>query len=363
MVSNQLIVLDTDKPFYRKNRILSQPYAAEYFDAIPIPRLNHVANLSGWQIITGDVFLSCKPRFNRAVCLSFEATKELPKILGNGVEPGLLVCGESPNVDWEFYRNLKQLSKDFKHACLFRGISHKIYHGTVFHPYYWPSPIRSKVEKIVFEDRRLLGMVSSFKERYTVNRKKLASKIIRPFRWAKIKWYQLTDDCANFPDLYKFRMNAVKAYASKCDFFLYGRFWDVAQTFLPEFKTIKFANPPLVCEDKLKVLNSCRFSMAIENCIFPGYVSEKIFDAMQAGTVPVYLGAPDIQEFVPENCFVDMRKYGDFDDLWLDISSWDAPQWHRTRDAIKTFLSSSGFDRFRVETVAANYFNWLTEGR
>ena len=31
-----------------------------------------------------------------------------------------------------------------------------------------------------------------------------------------------------------------------------------------------------------------------------GYISEKIFDALQAGSVPVYLGEERIAEFVPE---------------------------------------------------------------
>lgn len=363
MISNKLIVLDTDKPFYRKNRILSQPYAAECFDAIPIPELNRIAREAGWQIMTGDVFLKEKPRYRDAVCLSFEATKELKKIVNHGVKPVLLVCGESPNVDWDFYHKLNDHSRGFIHACLFKGVSTVIDGATAFHPYYWPTPTKLNNEKVSFEKRHLLGMVSSFKERYRVNRKLIASRLVRPLRWVKIKWYQLTDPYADFPDLYQIRMDAVKVFAHKSDFFLYGRHWDVARTYLRKFRSLKFANPPSVCEDKFKTLASFRFTLAIENCKFPGYVTEKIFDAMQAGTVPIYLGAPDILEFVPENCFIDMRKYCDFDDLWLDISSWDAPQWHRTTDAIKTFLSSSHFNRFRVETVAANYFKWLTEGR
>jgi len=41
---------------------------------------------------------------------------------------------------------------------------------------------------------------------------------------------------------------------------------------------------------KIDAISRYMFNMAFENSIEPGYVSEKPFDAMMAGTVPVYLG-------------------------------------------------------------------------
>ena len=47
----------------------------------------------------------------------------------------------------------------------------------------------------------------------------------------------------------------------------------------------------------------------MENFTYPGYVTEKIFDALAAGSIPVYLGAPDIESFVPKETFIDMRDF------------------------------------------------------
>ena len=40
-----------------------------------------------------------------------------------------------------------------------------------------------------------------------------------------------------------------------------------------------------------------------------GYITEKIFDAFVAGNVPIYWGASDINEYIPDNCFIDRRNF------------------------------------------------------
>ncbi|MDU8941899.1 hypothetical protein [Ovoidimarina sediminis] len=41
-----------------------------------------------------------------------------------------------------------------------------------------------------------------------------------------------------------------------------------------------------------------RFSVVIENCREPGYISEKLLDACLCRTVPIYWGAPDVGDYV-----------------------------------------------------------------
>jgi hypothetical protein len=48
---------------------------------------------------------------------------------------------------------------------------------------------------------------------------------------------------------------------------------------------------------------------AFENSISTDYVTEKFFDALIAGSVPVYRGAPNIGDFAPgEDCFIDASQ-------------------------------------------------------
>lgn len=61
---------------------------------------------------------------------------------------------------------------------------------------------------------------------------------------------------------------------------------------------------------KLKEISKYKFSIAFENAIAKDYVTEKFFEPLQAGSVPVYLGAPNIDEFAPgSNCFINVSKF------------------------------------------------------
>lgn len=70
---------------------------------------------------------------------------------------------------------------------------------------------------------------------------------------------------------------------------------------------------------KLDTLRMYRYALCFENLYHPvwsqGYVTEKIFDCMYADCVPVYYGAYNIENYIPEGCFVDFRKFRGFADL------------------------------------------------
>ncbi|KAL0387021.1 UNVERIFIED_CONTAM: putative fucosyltransferase-like protein [Sesamum radiatum] len=51
--------------------------------------------------------------------------------------------------------------------------------------------------------------------------------------------------------------------------------------------------------DKVKTLKRYKFSLAFENCNEEDYVTEKFFQSLVAGSVPVVIGAPNIQDFAP----------------------------------------------------------------
>ncbi|KAL4276006.1 hypothetical protein HN51_058937 [Arachis hypogaea] len=51
--------------------------------------------------------------------------------------------------------------------------------------------------------------------------------------------------------------------------------------------------------DKVETLKRYKFSLAFENSNEEDYVTEKFFQSLVAGTVPVVVGAPNIQDFAP----------------------------------------------------------------
>ncbi|HOE41542.1 MAG TPA: glycosyltransferase family 10 [Rhodoferax sp.] len=63
---------------------------------------------------------------------------------------------------------------------------------------------------------------------------------------------------------------------------------------------------------KLTTLAGYKFTLAFENACARDYVTEKFFDPLTVGSVPIYLGAPNIADFAPgEHCYIDVRDFAD----------------------------------------------------
>ena len=83
-------------------------------------------------------------------------------------------------------------------------------------------------------------------------------------------------------------------------FFLSGQGWSaggsgwLARWFPDRRLRLPTCDLGLSLGSKLEALCDCTFTLACENYVGnPGYVSEKLFDAMAAGSIPIYIGAPD----------------------------------------------------------------------
>ena len=96
-----------------------------------------------------------------------------------------------------------------------------------------------------------------------------------------------------------------------------------------------------------------RFVMAYENFRGRrGYISEKIFDALQAGSVPIYLGEERIADFVPREAFVDARNFRTPRELLSYLQACPEQEWEEMRQAGQTFLRSAAFRSFTDQAFA-----------
>lgn len=93
------------------------------------------------------------------------------------------------------------------------------------------------------------------------------------------------------------------------------------------------------CVSKFEILRKYEFCLCFENMSMNGYITEKIFDCLYAGAIPLYLGAPDISKYIPPAAYVDCRKFSSWSAMWDEVRSMSSDQIQSMRDAGRVFLS------------------------
>lgn len=150
------------------------------------------------------------------------------------------------------------------------------------------------------------------------------------------------------PELYSERIKAIAELSGRGGVDLYGRGWQNWWSRQSlwwaywRYRSAIIANYHGSCDSKWDTLSRYRFSLCFENMPMTGYVTEKLFDCLYAGTVPVYWGATDIENLFPSGTFLDMRKFKTYDDMLNHIQAMSDKQWHSMRDAARQFLQSKG---------------------
>ena len=116
------------------------------------------------------------------------------------------------------------------------------------------------------------------------------------------------------------------------------------------------------CDDKRPVLSKYVFALAFENTRVPGYVTEKVVDAMIAGCVPVYRGAPDIADHVPAGAILDLSRYGKTAEAVDRIRLMSDADVLATVSAGREFLMSRAGDRHSFEGFAERVISLVRGG-
>jgi alpha(1,3/1,4) fucosyltransferase len=122
-----------------------------------------------------------------------------------------------------------------------------------------------------------------------------------------------------------------------------------------------YSNPPYRCavngqsrDGKHQLVSGYRFGIGVENFRGSlGYISEKIFDVLVAGAVPVYLGEERIADAVPKSAFVDAREFRTQKELLLYLRSCPECDWEAMRESGMEYLKSEAFFQFSDEAFAA----------
>lgn len=66
---------------------------------------------------------------------------------------------------------------------------------------------------------------------------------------------------------------------------------------------------------KYELQKKCKFSFCGESVIHEGFITEKIFDAFLADTIPIYIGSSHISTIINKNAYIDIRDYDTLQDV------------------------------------------------
>lgn len=166
-------------------------------------------------------------------------------------------------------------------------------------------------------------------------------------------------------ELYTERVRAIRWFEQNhpAEFDLYGTLWDrwyfqgrlarlnlgLQKLYagpLRSWHTRRFPSWKGPVTSKHAMLRQYRFAICYENAVFPGYITEKIFDCLFAGCVPVYRGAPDVAEVVPAGTFIDQRNFGDYGELYQYLKTMPASEYDSYRTAIANYVAGGAIQKF-----------------
>ena len=114
-------------------------------------------------------------------------------------------------------------------------------------------------------------------------------------------------------------------------------------------------------ERKRDVLENYTFVFCFENVSHPtGYITEKIFDAFFSGCIPVYLGAKNIKDHIPIDCYIDGSGFDNIADMYDFIKNMDNCEITGRKTMIRNFIGSDlsyefSIDKF-IDTILKNIF-------
>jgi len=154
-------------------------------------------------------------------------------------------------------------------------------------------------------------------------------------------------------ELYSERLRAIKYFSEHDNIDLYGNLWN-HQIFFPYTFYKKYVKKVYrgFVDNKLATMSRYNFAICFENEISPGWITEKIFDCFLAGTIPVYLGAPNITDYVPPDCFIDFRRFKNYDALKEHLESLTSKDLQRYRENIVAYYKSGRFNVFTKNYLA-----------
>lgn len=274
-----------------------------------------------------------------------------------GAVPSVLTMLESPLVAYRSVDRLVRLRFKFAHCigpqaiferALALGYSH---HWRLAFPSYWRNQLPAPMPWLQRKHAVLVAANKYWCERKWA-RVRNTKDALRVMRHGLRKRLSPTYQSSWRLQLHDARIDLLQVLGSRDEVEVFGRGWNDTGN-MPPNQAAKLATIRSVfhgpCNDKHELLSRYKFTIAYENTAYPGYVTEKVIDAIVAGSVPVYLGAPDITEQLPATAFIDARAFSSPEAISARMEQMTESEAAAMMDAGQQFLRSPQGQRHTYE--------------
>lgn len=113
-------------------------------------------------------------------------------------------------------------------------------------------------------------------------------------------------------------------------------------------------------DKKVETFHKYKFAICFENMKnISDYVTEKILDCLTSGIVPVYAGAKNITDYVPEECFIDYQQFKNMQELADFLFAVDEERYNKYLEAAKEYIQSDKLRIFEGEEYARCIYDVL----
>lgn len=369
-----------DPAIFLNNRAINEREAEKYPGMSFVPMLAKLLKSQQIQLVTADIamrkIIEGKWQANEVGLVAALGSKLADYLVKLGTQPLIVFSGESPLWMPEHYVNADRFARDFKYKILFEATFRNIHsqEDNNLH-FYFPSyklsdrsrynvPFsRKKLLCIVVSNKYILGEpASNYTAKFKTFIKTIALKYFSALvpllgeRWrVKQIFHQ---------ELQSKRLDLINYFAGKRTIDLYGPGWHDLSALPAKLIGNLKANIDLIYRGKAKSKQSTianyKFTLCLENGRYNSYITEKIIDCFVCGTIPLYLGAPDINAYIPSDCYVDLAKFESHDELYQYITEMPEKRYEELLAAAKNFLSSEEGKKYSHEHMANLIFRLIT---
>ena len=82
------------------------------------------------------------------------------------------------------------------------------------------------------------------------------------------------------------------------------------------------------------------------------FITEKIFNAIYAGCVPIYFGAINVIQDIPPECFINLREFDNWSQLCIFLINFSVDDYEKFLISRDKFLKSNKYKSFTSKSFS-----------